>query len=141
MRPHLHFYPEDTGQYRREARQSDRWLHELPADLTTPMIRQKSGDYYIHEPALLDDGNLWMPIRWFERNGDLFFKSWKMTKASVDSKDGWWVEQESEYEHAASCLLKNFPSLVIDHPHYGFPSPSEIHGMYRISLSIHQIFI
>ncbi|KAK6977422.1 hypothetical protein R3P38DRAFT_3334959 [Favolaschia claudopus] len=30
VRPHLHFYPEDSGTKLSEARQAQRWLHELP---------------------------------------------------------------------------------------------------------------
>ncbi|KAJ7133509.1 hypothetical protein C8R44DRAFT_829315 [Mycena epipterygia] len=39
VRPHLHFYPEDSGPKLSEARQGQRWLKELPDDRTTPMVR------------------------------------------------------------------------------------------------------
>ncbi|KAE9383713.1 hypothetical protein BT96DRAFT_772206, partial [Gymnopus androsaceus JB14] len=56
VRPKLHFYPEDSGEHLSEARQAERWLHEAPDDLLTPMARIRDQDYYIYEPAMLSDG-------------------------------------------------------------------------------------
>jgi len=61
VRPHLHFYPEDSGQSLSEARQAAKWLHELPSEDTTPMIRIQNDDYYILEPALLIGGHACIP--------------------------------------------------------------------------------
>ena len=57
VRPHLHVYPEDSGQKLSEARQAAKWLHKLPSEDTTPMIRLQNIDYYIFEPALLINGS------------------------------------------------------------------------------------
>ncbi|KAJ8521961.1 hypothetical protein ONZ45_g1372 [Pleurotus djamor] len=50
VRPHLSFYPEDSGKRLSEARQASRWLHDAPDDQLTPMIRLGSQDYFIYEP-------------------------------------------------------------------------------------------
>ncbi|KAJ7690551.1 hypothetical protein B0H17DRAFT_893088, partial [Mycena rosella] len=54
VRPHLSFYPEDSGPKLSEARKG--WLRELPDAQTTPMLRIGQGDYFIHEPAMLSNG-------------------------------------------------------------------------------------
>ncbi|KAJ7436385.1 hypothetical protein B0H11DRAFT_2164125 [Mycena galericulata] len=52
VRPHLDFYPEDSGKILDEARQGKRWLEEMPAQQTTPMARIGTIDYFIYEPAI-----------------------------------------------------------------------------------------
>ncbi|KAK7001189.1 hypothetical protein R3P38DRAFT_3327244 [Favolaschia claudopus] len=111
VRPHLRFYPEDSGKVLGEARQCKRWLEELPAEKTTPMARFGNQDYCIHEPAMLRDGTVCMPFRWFTRSSILFAK---------------FVEQETEVsEHE---FMKNLPHLRTDFHLYGWPDPSKIHG-------------
>lgn len=39
IRPHIRFYPEDAGSRLTETWQASRWLHELPSDILTPMVR------------------------------------------------------------------------------------------------------
>lgn len=72
VRPHIHGYPEDSGSKLSEARQAARWLHEIPSDQTTPMMRLKDADYYIYEPTTLNDGTCCIPTSWFTR-ADLFY--------------------------------------------------------------------
>ncbi|KAK7027831.1 hypothetical protein R3P38DRAFT_3315357 [Favolaschia claudopus] len=93
VRPHLHFYPEDSGEKLSEARQGERWLHELPDEQTTPMVRISAQDYYIYEPAMLDsaEGEFCLPIRWFTRGGEFFAKCWRMVAMSTDTVSGWHV--------------------------------------------------
>ncbi|KAH9948702.1 hypothetical protein B0H21DRAFT_890351 [Amylocystis lapponica] len=107
VRPHLHFYPEDTrGASLSEARQAARWLEEIPDHLITPMARIGLQDFYIHEPAMLRSGVPCMPVRWFTRveGGQqvLFAKCWKL---------------EDEF-------LKTFPELQQDAKYYGIPDPA-----------------
>ncbi|KAF7346896.1 hypothetical protein MVEN_01441800 [Mycena venus] len=92
VRPHLEFYPEDTGKLIEEARQGKRWLEEIPSAQTTPMARIGTQDYFIHEPAMLTNGKFCMPIRWFARGKILFAKCWDL--AVIDrtaQKDGIWA--------------------------------------------------
>ncbi|KAK7032978.1 hypothetical protein R3P38DRAFT_3313080 [Favolaschia claudopus] len=93
VRPHLHFYPEDSGQKLSEARQGQRWLNEIPDEQTTPMVRISGNDYYIYEPAMLDSGSAecCIPIRWFSRGGQFFAKCWQMAPVSTDTHSGWHV--------------------------------------------------
>ncbi|KIK49825.1 hypothetical protein GYMLUDRAFT_253531 [Collybiopsis luxurians FD-317 M1] len=46
VRPKLHFYPEDSGNFLSEARQAERWLKEAPDNLLTPMALASFASQY-----------------------------------------------------------------------------------------------
>jgi hypothetical protein len=128
VRPHLHFYPEDSGQILSEARQAAKWLHELPSEDTTPMIRIQNVDYYILEPALLIDGRACIPNRWFSRGERLYAITWPMEQITLDSTDGWCVREDIPFEVSASQLLSHFPRFAKEHLSHKLPHPSRILG-------------
>ncbi|KAK7007194.1 hypothetical protein R3P38DRAFT_3325581 [Favolaschia claudopus] len=112
VRPHLQFYPEDSGKVLEEARQGKRWLEELPSEKTTPMVRIGKQDYYIHEPAMLRDGTFCMPFRWFMRGNILFAKCWAMTAVTSDAGGYWRVlKQETEVSQFLGSGSHNNPSI------------------------------
>ncbi|KAK6997382.1 hypothetical protein R3P38DRAFT_3416225 [Favolaschia claudopus] len=133
VRPHLHFYPEDSGEKLSEARQGERWLHELPDEQTTPMVRISAQDYYIYEPAMLDsaEGEFCVPIRWFSRGGEFFAKCWRMVAISTDTVSGWRIIQTDDYEVSARRFLKNFLQFQTDAGLHNVPHPSKILDVYN----------
>ncbi|KAI0751777.1 hypothetical protein C8Q80DRAFT_1099078 [Daedaleopsis nitida] len=137
VRPFLHFYPEDTGgRVLGEARQGAQWLKEAPNETLTPMLRYGSHDYYVHEPVMLHDGSVCMPVRWFSRvmlNGEQswYAKGWRMEVVTVDSRRGWRVIQDNEFEIRADMILKGFEELKQDASHYRLPEPSCILDVYN----------
>jgi hypothetical protein len=128
VRPHLSFYPEDSGPKLSEARQGQRWLNELPPEQTTPMLRISGQDYYIYEPAMLDseEPEFCIPIRWFVRGEEFFAKCWKMTIVSSDKGAGWRVLKSDTYEVPAHRFLKNLIQFQADAALYNVPHPSHI---------------
>ena len=133
VRPYLHFYPEDTrGAHLAEARQGARWLREVHNEALTPMLRVGNQDFYIHEPAMLTDGSICMPVRWFNRvEGEArewYAWCWEMESVTVDEVQGWCVRHRTGFEVPAKSLLKAFPELEADAPLYGLPLPSRIVG-------------
>ncbi|KIM36126.1 hypothetical protein M413DRAFT_31880 [Hebeloma cylindrosporum] len=133
VRPHLSFYPEDSGQRVSEARQATRWLHEVPNDQLTPMARIGHQDYYIHKPAMLRDGQVVMPVRWFMRQGLLYAKCWKMSTIHSDSGSSWRVTIDDGFEVSQNEFLKTFPELEKDTPLYysHIPVPSKISYIFN----------
>ncbi|KAJ6609968.1 hypothetical protein B0H10DRAFT_1919960 [Mycena sp. CBHHK59/15] len=130
VREHLHFLPEDTKPSLSKAWQAGRWLDELDSDLTTPMIRIHGQDFYINEPALLSNGVVCMPVRWFKRRDKIFGRVLKMRFASETRIDkGWIVEGGQEFIVDESDLLTAFPALVTTHVSRGLPDPRLIFGM------------
>ncbi|KAJ6569397.1 hypothetical protein B0H19DRAFT_1257049 [Mycena capillaripes] len=128
VRPHLSFFPEDSGPKLSEARQGQRWLTELPNEQTTPMLHISGEDYFIYEPAMLDSegGEFCIPVRWFVRGGEFFAKYWKMVVVSGDIGSGWRVLQSDDYEVSAHQFLKNFIQFQADAGLYNLPDPSRI---------------
>ncbi|KAJ3920045.1 hypothetical protein F5877DRAFT_89667 [Lentinula edodes] len=55
IRPHIHHYPEDSGQHVEHAWQADAW-RTLDPDLSSPMVCVGGQDFFIHELAKLDNG-------------------------------------------------------------------------------------
>ncbi|KAK7006328.1 hypothetical protein R3P38DRAFT_3366987 [Favolaschia claudopus] len=139
VRPHLSFYPEDSGPKLSEARQGDRWLKELPDNQTTPMVRIAQQDYFIHEPAMLRNGECCIPTRWFTKSGQLFANCWQLQPIVTDAGVGWRVFITSEpLVVAATEFLKNFPELRVDveSGFYDKPNPANIFGKYMTVLQI-----
>lgn len=126
VRPFLHVYPEDSGPNISEARQADRWLRELRPEETTPMIRLRSHDYYIYEPAMLNNLSFCIPIRWFTRNGAFYARAWMLEATTLDGEVGWVVREDQEVEVSQDQLVKNFLRFAEDHEHYAVPHPSRI---------------
>ncbi|KAJ7223860.1 hypothetical protein B0H12DRAFT_1213067 [Mycena haematopus] len=129
VRPHLSFYPEDSGPKLSEARQGDRWLKELPDSQATPMLRIAQQDYYIHEPAMLRNGDCCVPTRWFTKDGQFFAKCWALKSVSTAELRGWRVLVKSEpYVIPATDFLKNFPEFRrdVESNFYDLPNPANI---------------
>jgi hypothetical protein len=130
VRPHLSFYPEDSRKAISEARQADRWLQETDNDQITPMAHLLTGDYYIHEPAMLRDGTCCIPVRWFEYDKRLFAKCWKMDTITSDVGEGWRITKCDDWVVENKEFLKAFPELRADAEMYGLPNPSCILGSF-----------
>lgn len=142
VRPHLRFYPEDSKSKLSEARQACRWLHEVDDEDLTPMARLGSRDYhrdfYVHEPAMLRNGEYCIPVRWFSVGEILFAKCWKMQTIATDYGGGWRVIKCDAYTVPISEFLKSFPDLCedVESACSPLPHPSIIVGvlfMLRIS--------
>jgi hypothetical protein len=134
VRPHLYFYPEDSYPRLEEARQGIRWLHELPADQTTPMARIDENDYFIYEPTLLRSGQCCIPVQYFMRDGALFAKCWKLEVVNTEDTSGWRVIKSDDYEVHLHDFMKNFVELKSDAALlYNLPCPSIIMGLFYYS--------
>lgn len=129
VRPHLSFYPEDAGNKLNEARQGKQWLHEIPDEQLTPMVRIGKDDFYTHELAMLSDQSCCMPIRWFKRDGNFVAICWKAVPVDTDRVSGWRIMKAEQYEVMEKDFLKPFPELHADaHRLYGLPDPANIIG-------------
>ncbi|EGO19214.1 hypothetical protein SERLADRAFT_411736 [Serpula lacrymans var. lacrymans S7.9] len=105
VRPHLHFYPEDSGLWLSEAQQGLCWLREVPDEQLTPMARLNSHDYYIHEPAMLSDGRNDRPM--------MFARRWAMEPVDTDHQRSWKVIKYDDYVVLQNEFLMNFPQLCL----------------------------
>ncbi len=73
----LKFYLEDSSPHLSEARQGNKWLHEVQAKFSGMMARGSDGqDYFVDEPAMANIDNLGtpgavLPIQFFEQGGQM----------------------------------------------------------------------
>ncbi|KAF8173028.1 hypothetical protein K438DRAFT_1940336 [Mycena galopus ATCC 62051] len=136
LRPHLSFYPEDSGPKLSEARQGQCWLNEIPDDQTTPMLRIGADNYFIHEPAMLRDGKFCMPTRWFTKDGQYYANCWEMSSVASDKGSGWRVLLKAQpLVVPASEFLKKFPAFQRDAAHYNIPDPTCIIDVFDEALN------
>ncbi|KAJ7239146.1 hypothetical protein C8J57DRAFT_1086540 [Mycena rebaudengoi] len=138
IRPHLHLYPEDTGEHLEEARQAAKWKDEVDANIAGPMARDVDGkDYYVEEPCLahLNNGGVGpvLPIRWFMR-GETLIAIVHLLHITPQ-RDAFIIDGT-----ASGCIelpLSAFFLSVVDlqdpacQARYGLPSPHKIAGIRR----------
>lgn len=123
VREKLSFYPEDcAAKSVSQARQFARWLNEVPDDQLGPMARIHGEDYYIFEPCMLRSGLVYMPHRWFRRQGCFYAYCWKMEQVPCrEGKLAWRVVKgEGQIVVSEDEFLLSFPRLVKnakDYPH------------------------
>ncbi|KAF9076936.1 hypothetical protein BDP27DRAFT_1209356 [Rhodocollybia butyracea] len=117
----LLFYPEDRATKNvSEARQFARWLDEIPDDELGPMARIHGEDYYIFEPCMLRSGLIYMPHRWFQRQGHFYARCWRMEQVARRSgKVSWRVlKGDGKITISEDELLLSFPGLVKNQSDY-----------------------
>ncbi|KAH7873932.1 uncharacterized protein C8R40DRAFT_1048559, partial [Lentinula edodes] len=133
IRPHIHHYPEDSGQHVEHAWQADAW-RTLDPDLSSPMVRVGGQDFFIHELAKLDNGTYVIPFRWLTCSRGLpggpeqqfFGLAWSVEICSTFSGCGFVVHQHQTIQFPVSCLLSSFPYLVESYDLDGIPDPRNI---------------
>ncbi|KAF7329338.1 hypothetical protein MKEN_00195000 [Mycena kentingensis (nom. inval.)] len=132
VRPKLQFLPEDSGTSISQTWQSRRWLEELDPELTTPMIRIGTQDFYLNEPAILSNGAACIPERWFRRGEHIFARARELRPHLLDGRAGWVVNQEL-VEIDAFQLVSSFPFFVQIYMARRLPDPRIIHGIISSS--------
>ena len=139
VRPHLKFYPQDGKGYMKDVRHGKKWLVDMDPELLTPMARLGTDDYYIFEPALLMDGSVVMPTRWFSArlspvDEEIFGKGWKMVQVNSQSGvRGWRICSHDEVTFNLDMLLWNYERFKNLSHTRGIPPPDHIWGIQRES--------
>ncbi|KAI6007742.1 hypothetical protein F5J12DRAFT_921093 [Pisolithus orientalis] len=134
IRPQLHFYPENSGGQLNEAYQARRWLKEMDPTQLTPMIHLHGQDFFIFEPALLSNGQVCMPIRWFKCGRLFFAKAWSLCAVVNDTGSGWIVEGHTEIEISERNLLVSFKNWNISQSTSVLPPAHNILGIHQAGL-------
>ncbi|KIY43177.1 hypothetical protein FISHEDRAFT_78686 [Fistulina hepatica ATCC 64428] len=146
VHPHLHFYPEDSGIHLSEARQAERWLHEMDNDALTPVAEMNGQRFFVYELAKLTSGEFCMPVRWFTRHvGEdmqLFAKCWWVVDAAhpYSGETRWVVCKDKDWEVPLSQFMFDWHNLcerfnVADAGVTVPADPQMIYGKFAITLS------
>ena len=127
VRPHLHFYPQDSGTKLGQAWEGARWLRKMDPNLPTPMIRISAGDshqdFYIFEPAMTIYGTFCLPHRWFVRQGKYYAKAYTIEPRNSESEKHWVIREDMPLEVYHSDLQLALPLLEVHNRAKGLPSP------------------
>jgi hypothetical protein len=134
VRPHLCFYPEDTGKTVNEYWQAHHWLNDADPEKLTPMAVIDNQHFFIYEPCLLKNGIICMPTRWFMREKTLMARAWTLRAVpheSIGGRSGWIVEEFNEIEVSQNLFLVGFETWSSAASTNGLPSPSQILGKFQ----------
>lgn len=126
VRPHLHFYPEDTGKTVAEYYQAAHWreLDDNPHKFT-PMAAIKDSHYYLYEPCILSDGQVCMPYEWFYRDEKLHASVWMMRAF----ENSWIVEEYNSAVLSQDDFLVNFVDWDSSYLSKSCPKATKIAGV------------
>ncbi|KAG9089952.1 hypothetical protein FRC06_001282 [Ceratobasidium sp. 370] len=138
VRDQLVFYPQDDGKSLRQAANGKRWMDEVDASLAAPMVRKCLAvghhDYFVHEPFLASISvenephtvpKPLLPIRYFERSGELFARSHPL----LPTDSGYVIDGETHLEVPLSAFLLPYPEFLREYGRYEMPCPSNILGI------------
>ena len=137
VRPHLHFFPEDNGNFMGNAFEGRHWLEEMDAELLTPVITRGSQKYFIFEPVILEDHTCCIPVRWYMRYGKLHAKAWKIRRARLLGPEGWIALEYDCLRFPVTELAVSFPFFQHNHIHRNLPDPRNILGKFYIFNSLY----
>ncbi|KAI0040193.1 hypothetical protein FA95DRAFT_912230 [Auriscalpium vulgare] len=138
VRPYLHHFPEDAGSQLEEAWQAERWLHEMDESLLSPMIRIGTEDFFVHEPAKLNDGRICMPMRFFTSGRtrgsptapEYYAKVCRLEPVITEAGPrGYVVHEYDSFNVPVRELSLSFPQLKETHESDSLPDPRKIIGM------------
>jgi len=129
VRPHLRFYPEDSGRTVNEYYQAAHWRVEVAPSQLTPMAVIDGQHYYIYEPCLLRDRRACVPIRWFTRKEQLFAMAWVLRVVTLQHRDHWVAEEYNAIEVSQSDLLLPLVAWNSTPITIGMPEPTQLVGM------------
>ncbi|THG97104.1 hypothetical protein EW026_g4840 [Hermanssonia centrifuga] len=107
----LHSLPELTPNQLKEVWQADKWLLEVPDDVLTPMIRQDGKDFYVNELTYCQDGQWFIPERYFEYQGNTF----ALGRAVMSLSTG-LVVSEQRTTLACATFINNWPEVEAANP-------------------------
>ncbi|KAL4242306.1 hypothetical protein ABKN59_012009 [Abortiporus biennis] len=136
VRPFLQHYPEDAGNELSECWQAQRWLREIDPSLVTPMAHIGHQDFYVFEPAMLRDGSVVVPERWFTRKQgrtqNLYARAFRTSTVISDSgNSGYIVNEFDVIEVSSRDLWLSFPQLIQTFHSDGLPDPRNIIGIMK----------
>ena len=136
VRPHLHFYPEDSGVVVNEYYQAAHWRTEVAPSKLTPMAVIDGQQYYLYEPCLLRDRSACVPVRWFMRKDQLFATAWVLRAVTGQHEDHWVAEEYNVVEASHANLLLPLSAWDSTPATAGMPRPTQIIGKCKCKLLV-----
>ncbi|KAH9929132.1 hypothetical protein B0H21DRAFT_781150 [Amylocystis lapponica] len=135
VRPHIQFYPELGGGPVTEFRHGEKWreYNEDTIDINQLMwadwINVPHQHFYIKELAEANDGQFWVPMRWFQVDGVTYADAYAV--AYYPGVDKFVIHSDVTVKVQASALCANYLDLQARgfNPDFGEFAPQWAHQM------------
>src|SRR6266852_884494 len=130
IRPHLHFYPEDTDKTVNEYWHAKHWNKVTDPSLVTPMVVVNNIHFFVDEAAVLADSCVVIPYRWFLYDGSFTACVWPLHAVKHGNDRDWIVEEFKMviiFQGKLSILLG---SREASQQYHAFPNPKCIFGTF-----------
>ncbi|KAH8983089.1 hypothetical protein EDB86DRAFT_3066391 [Lactarius hatsudake] len=128
VRPYLHFYPEDAGKTVNEYWHAAHWHKVADSSLVTPMAVINNTHFFVYEPAVLTNGCVVMPYRWFLHGRSIAARAWPLRAVKRGNDVGWIVEKFKTVIVPQGEFLISFGSWGAGQLHRPLPSTKCIFG-------------
>ncbi|KAH9003025.1 hypothetical protein EDB86DRAFT_3063037 [Lactarius hatsudake] len=128
VRPYLHFYPEDAGKTVNEYWHAAHWHKVADSSLVTPMAVINNTHFFVYEPAVLTNGCVVMPYRWFLHGRSIAARAWPLRAVKRGNDVGWIVEKFKTVIVPQGEFLISFGSWGAGQLHRPLPSAKCIFG-------------
>jgi hypothetical protein len=140
VRPFLRFYPEDAGKTVNEYWHARHWHEDADPSLVTPMVAINNGHFFVYEPAVLTNGSVVMPYRWFRRGGSIMARAWPLRAVSHHNNSGWIIEEFNTVFVSQDELFVPLGSWGAGRLTHPLPSPKSIFGT-SVFITLIQIYL
>ncbi|KAH9071129.1 hypothetical protein EDB83DRAFT_2221412 [Lactarius deliciosus] len=128
VRPYLRFYPEDAGKTVNEYWHAAHWHEVADSSLVTPMAVINNTHFFVYEPAVLTNGCVVMPYRWFLHGRSIAARAWPLRAVKRGNDAGWIVEKFKMVIVPQGEFLISFGSWGAGQLHRPLPSAKCIFG-------------
>ncbi|KAH9159959.1 hypothetical protein EDB89DRAFT_1915359 [Lactarius sanguifluus] len=132
VRPYLHFYPEDAGKTVNEYWHATHWHEVADSSLVTPMAVINNTHFFVYEPAVLTNGCVVMPYRWFLHGRSIAARAWPLRAVKRGNDTGWIVEEFKTVIVPQGEFLISFGSWGVGQLHRSLPSAKCIFSMFLL---------
>ncbi|KAH9080259.1 hypothetical protein EDB83DRAFT_2503408 [Lactarius deliciosus] len=122
VRPYLRFYPEDAGKTVNEYWHAAHWHEVADSSLVTPMAVINNTHFFVYEPAVLTNGCVVMPYRWFLHGRSIAARAWPLRAVKRGNDVGWIVEKFKMVIVPQGEFLISFGSWGVGQLHRPLPS-------------------
>ncbi|KAH8982323.1 hypothetical protein EDB86DRAFT_2834406 [Lactarius hatsudake] len=126
--PYLHFYPKDASKTVNEYWHAAHWHKVADLSLVTPMAVINNTHFFVYEPAVLTNGCVVMPYRWFLHGRSIAAHAWPLCAVKRGNNVGWIIEKFKMVIVPQGKFLISFGSWGAGQLHRPLPSTKCIFG-------------
>lgn len=99
--------------------QSRKWRELLPKDLRVQMVELGSQHYYVHEPVQIDDGDVVVPVFFYQHRSVVMAKCLPLKIVGIQNGYRLEIAEEEDFRSniyrsiEVSCFVRTWPNIVL----------------------------